>query len=231
MPARRKKIKRKPRDTSVSKSGRVTRCTHAVIDSMCAAIATGAYIETAAEHTGIIRRRFYEWLRQGAKDEEEGVESIFRTMRERTSVAMSEAELANLEVIRLHAEGYPLEIEKTVTTQDASGKVIDTKTTHECRIKRSWTAAAWRLERQHPERWALRRTNINFDGGELDKAAAQIYMPAKDELPEAVVQQRRAMSIAQSALKAVASPIPLPPLEPPPREAGNGRNGGNGARS
>jgi transposase len=98
----------------------------------------GAYVETAAAAAGVNKTTFYEWLKRGARAKRE--------------------------------DKWPKADQKFV---DFSNAVKRAQADSEMRdlgliglaAATNWTAAAWRLERKHPERWGRReRHDVNLTG-------------------------------------------------------------------
>jgi hypothetical protein len=174
-------VKRKrgrPPGSKSKKPGPPTKLTAKLIDSICNAIAAGAYIETAAAYVGISKESFYKWLRKGARDADARTRSIHRTLQERVGKAMADAELADLSTIARHAQGFKVEKHVIVETISADG-TVERKETNETRFQRDWTAAAWRLERKHPDRWGRRMALT----GAQDSSPLQVKILLPEEAP------------------------------------------------
>jgi transposase len=114
-----------------------------VQERILGAIRSGAYNETAAAYAGIGESTFYKWLAR-AQDELAGgpeARGIYVEFREAVEKAQAESELEHLLVIRGAAQGRP-------TKQGVPGS------------PQQWQAAAWMLERKHPDRYGRRIVQI-----------------------------------------------------------------------
>jgi transposase len=72
--------------------------------------------------------------------------------------ALADAEMADVAVLAKAAQGGAV-LGRTTRTK-ADGSVITTERLSEPQ----WTAAAWRLERKHPDRWGRRAVDVNVSG-------------------------------------------------------------------
>jgi transposase len=96
------------------------------------------YLETVAPMLGIGKTTLYSWLKRGGREQRrldqgrkaKADEAAYVELANAIKKGRAECEMANLELIRAAAE---------------SGQ---------------WVAAAWRLERSHPERWSLQRGEL-----------------------------------------------------------------------
>ena len=161
--------------------GRPTKYSLEVQNKIVAAMQHGAYIETAAAYAGISKDTLHRWLKLGARAKTAGKSSRFVAFSDAIERAMADCELRDLETIGLFARGLPVEIHHEKTTVDAHGHT-STETKVERRIERHWTAAAWRLERKHPERWG-RKMELSGPGGEPLKPAV-VILPSNGRDPE-----------------------------------------------
>lgn len=124
---------------------------------IAAAVRAGNYIETAGALVGVSKQALYKWLRRGARARE----GLHREFVDAVVKALAEAEDRMLAVVEKAASGYPVERVKE-TIDQMGGVVRETVKTHEF----AWQAAAWRLERKHPERWGRReRATLEVTGG------------------------------------------------------------------
>lgn len=123
--------------------GRPTKLTSEIQERILGAIRSGAYNETAAAYAGIAESTFYAWLAKANADREAHPESgtDFTEFQEAVEKAQSEAELEKLLIIRAAAKGTP-------TSEGVPGTAG------------TWQAAAWMLERQHPDRYGRRIVQI-----------------------------------------------------------------------
>ena len=126
--------------------GRPTKLTPALQKRIVQAIRRGCYVETAAALAGVHKDTFYSWLKKGAKDEGE---KVYRDFNAAVEKALAESERDDLAVIEKASRGYEVVKTKVVTYKDGT-----TEETTERSTKFDWQAAAWRLERRFPERWA-----------------------------------------------------------------------------
>lgn len=125
----------------VKVKGRPPTLTQEVIDELCLIIRSGNYIETAAAMTGISKACLYKWFKK-AKKKKTG---IYRELVDAVKKAMAESEVRDVLVIDKEAHGRNAVYDKN------GNKIQDA-------IVPNWKAAAWKLERKHPERWGRRDT-------------------------------------------------------------------------
>ena len=163
------------------KTGRPCKLTDELQQRIIDAMHHGAYIETASAYAGINKETLYRWLKLGARARDVGKKSKFTAFSNAIERAMADCELRDLETIGLFARGLPVEVHHEKTTVDAHGHT-STETKVERRIERHWTAAAWRLERKHPERWG-RKMELSGPGGEPLKPAV-VILPSNGRDPE-----------------------------------------------
>jgi transposase-like protein len=123
--------------------GRPTKLTPDLKERIVGAIRSGAYNETAAAFAGIAESTFYAWLANAQKDREANPEqgTDFTEFQEAVEKAQAEAELDKLLIIGKAARGQP-------TAEGVPG------------TPGSWQAAAWMLERKHPDRYGRRIVQI-----------------------------------------------------------------------
>jgi len=101
--------------------------------------------------------------------------------------AEADSEALLLEIVKRHAVGIEATKTKEVTRDDGSREI-----TEETQIKMSWQAAAWILERRHPERWK----NKELGAEEAVKILARALLEGNED----VAQQLRA-ALAQVAAR------------------------------
>ena len=131
--------------------------TQEIVDALTSLIAAGNYNNTAASIVGISEGTFYNWMEQGRKDEESGIESLYLQLLQSTKRAEAHAEAEM--VARVRAAANP-GIKKKVIKTDSKGNV--TEEIHE--TGGDWLAAATHLERRHPERWGRKdRTRVDIN--------------------------------------------------------------------
>ena len=117
--------------------GRPTKLTDAVTLTVCNYLLDGAYIETAAAAAGINKATLHAWLRQAAADDEADlVDTPHQKFRQSVEEAIAESESRDL---------------ARITDAAAKG---------------NWHAAAWRLERRFPRRWAPTKRFVEDDDAE-----------------------------------------------------------------
>jgi len=105
---------------------RPTKLTPAVEERIARAIRAGNYPEVAARHAGVHPSTYYRWLERGGLDGDAPEDDPYRRFRAEVERALADAEAAEVALIAQAAR---------------SG---------------SWQAAAWLLERRHPDRWGRR---------------------------------------------------------------------------
>jgi transposase-like protein len=129
--------------TEPARIGRPTKLTPDLKERIVGAIRSGAYNETAAAFAGIAESTFYAWLANAQKDREANPEqgTDFTEFQEAVEKAQAEAELDKLLIIGKAARGQP-------TAEGVPG------------TPGSWQAAAWMLERKHPDRYGRRIVQI-----------------------------------------------------------------------
>lgn len=132
-----------PNGTEPTRIGRPTKLTPELQERIVGAIRSGAYNETAAAFAGIAESTFYAWLANAQKDRETNPEqgTDFTEFQEAVEKAQAEAELDKLLIIGKAARGQP-------TAEGVPG------------TPGSWQAAAWMLERKHPDRYGRRIVQI-----------------------------------------------------------------------
>lgn len=108
-----------------------TKLTKGIQDAIVNAIQMGNYIETAAAVSGVSKNTLYEWLRTGKRAEELSL----RTGEPIPDVDKPFAKFSDA-VNRAQAQSELLAV--AIITRAAQTQ---------------WQAAAWRLERQHSDRW------------------------------------------------------------------------------
>lgn len=118
--------------------GRPTKLSKEVQDKIVSAIKLGNYIETASAFAGINKSTLYDWLKRGAREEARRMNGEKADRKETKYVQFSNA------------------IEKAM----AESEVRDVGLIGQA-AKENWQAAAWRLERKYPDRWARRSSSLD----------------------------------------------------------------------
>jgi transposase-like protein len=129
--------------TDPPRMGRPTKLTADLKERLIGALRSGAPNETAAGFAGIAESTFYAWLARAQEDLKNNPEiaTDYTEFQEAVEKAQAEAELEKLLIINAAAKGKP-------TTEGAPGTAGQ------------WQAAAWFLERRHPERYGRRIVTI-----------------------------------------------------------------------
>lgn len=178
---------------------RPTKLTPQVHERIVNAISKGNYIETAAALAGIDKTTLYDWLRTGA-DEEARVngssrlrvrkeEAIYVEFSHAVAQALAESEDHDLGIIAKAADDHEVIKYRQSITKD--GDVYELK---EQSWEFDWKAAAWRLERKFPDRYApVTKTRLT---GQDDATPIkfEVEIDAQDILIEriaAIAQRRR----------------------------------------
>lgn len=144
---------------------RPSKLTPDVQADIVAAIRAGNYMETAASFAGINKDTLFAWLKRGKRDKS----GPYRDFSDAVSRALAEAETSALASIEQAASGGTVVAKTTVITETVtkSGTTTHKTVTTETYQPPQWQAAAWRLERRFPDRWALAKR------GEEDSAIQQ----------------------------------------------------------
>ena len=121
----------------IGRTRRPTALTDAIRDELASLLRAGNYAGTALAAVNVPKATFYEWLDRGAGDESP---EPYRAFRQTIDRARSEGEARNVLIIRTAATGMGTPGEPGYRPPD-------------------WKAAAWILERQHPDRWGRVRPN------------------------------------------------------------------------
>jgi len=142
------------------------------------AIEHGAYMETAAAHAGIAKDTLYRWLKQGARDRDDGRNTQLSEFSMSVDQALAKAELIDLQTISKFAAGFEVVTQKIETVVDKQGNVLHTRRqTEERKMRRDWQAAAWKLERRYPSKYGRR---VAFTDGEGKAVAPALVMLPDD---------------------------------------------------
>lgn len=158
----------------MAQGGRPTKLTPELQTRIVNFLRTGAYVETAAAAAGVSKQTLYDWLKRGARvgrDElgevtpKDHPDADYARFLDAVEVAQAEADVGDLAIIRKAA-------------QDGY-----------------WAAAAWRLERKHPDKWGRREVLA------LTTAEHQT-----DELVAAIQDDPEAMEAYHDLLARISGP-------------------------
>lgn len=105
-----------------------------VHERLVAAMRAGNYVETAAAYAGVSKQSVYNWLRIGARGEDEPHPDP------RTAACVA----------------FAREARKAV----AAAEIVDLARIDKAASKGAWQASAWRLERKFPEKWGRREKAV-----------------------------------------------------------------------
>lgn len=142
---KRKAPKRQTRRTAAVAIGRPTALTPEVRRTVVQAIRGGVYAHVAAQHAGIAPSTYYGWMARG------------RAERDRLLAMIEEGEDRPAP---LDSERPFLEFLEAVSRADAEAEIVATL---KVRQADDWRAAAWYLERRHPDRYG-RRSQVEIGG-------------------------------------------------------------------
>lgn len=128
-------------------AGRRTKLTTSALEAVVSFVRIGAYFETACAAAGIHRSVFYDWLKRGRA---EWIRLEQHGGRPRKSEALYLQFLTAVKQAAAEAE---------LTDLDRIDKASE----------QQWQAAAWKLERRYPTRYALRKPEMamTVQGGVL----------------------------------------------------------------
>ncbi len=150
------------------------KLTKKLIEELESILRTGVYLETAVAMVGISKDTYYRWLREAQKEDSNPLtKELSDAVRQ--SIAISEAR--DLAFINAFAHGLPAVYEHEPVLNPDGSVFLDKEGNPLMRIvkdakgnpillhaeiKADWKAAAWRLQRRHPNRWG-NRVSINFN--------------------------------------------------------------------
>ena len=128
--------------------GRPTKLTKEIQQKIISALTAGNYQDTASAYAGISTSCFYNWLERGKKERDRLIAGEKAKKAEEIFVEFVDA----IESARAQAE-----VRSVALIQKAANDG-------------TWQAAAWYLERSHPQRWGrINRTEISGpDGGPIE---------------------------------------------------------------
>ncbi len=130
--------------------GRPSKFTEETRRTIVSAIRAGNYRDSAALYAGIDERTFYRWMARG-EAEEPGYCQFCQDIKK----AEGFAQVSSLGIIARAAVGSPIEY-----MVNSAGELVCGKDGKPVVLKHEkdpvWTAAAWQLERKHPEKYGRR---------------------------------------------------------------------------
>jgi transposase len=171
----------------MARTGRPTRLTPEVQETIVTVLKTGAYLETAAAFAGVSLEAVYAWMRRGKLKGR----SIYKDFRQAVERASAEAEVKDLLVIDAAAKG---------ATDPATGATVRSP---------NWNAAAWRLERRHPRKWG-RFDRVEHEVGDetVKKGGLTVRVIASRETPPEALNPTTEEQDQQEHTE--APPLPAP---------------------
>lgn len=128
--------------------GRPTKLTKDVQQKIVSALTAGNYQDTAAAFAGVSKQTFYNWMERG------------RIENERIAAGHKPRK----------AETPFVDFLDAVESARAQAEVRSVGLISKAANEGTWQAAAWYLERSHPQKWArINRTEISGpDGGPIE---------------------------------------------------------------
>jgi transposase len=176
-------------------AGRPTKLDPEIIARIVNALGAGNYLETAAAFAGISKQTLYRWLRRGARSRS----GLHREFVDAVEKALAQAEVRDVATIARAASGY--DVVKTIDVTGGDGK---NRTTTERTREFAWQAAAWRLERKHPDRWG-RRVQLTGEVDHAHKHEGTVLMVGGTP-DQYVAALRRARGLEAPTLKPASKP-------------------------
>lgn len=79
----------------VTRVGRPSVLTEQLLDNIALLVAEGHYIVTACQALGVPRRNYYNWLKQGEADEEQGLDTLASKFWHTLKTAEAQGEITN----------------------------------------------------------------------------------------------------------------------------------------
>lgn len=163
--------------------GRPSILTEQIIADICNALRAGAYIETAAALAGISKETFYQWLKRGkayhAAPEPNMDDHLCGELSDAVGRAMAEAEMRDLLVIDRAANGEDAKYERR-----SDGTLILDERGRPVLLRESkdgnWSAAAWRLERKYPKKWAKTEKTMDVEDHDSDDGSTIVTFVKSD---------------------------------------------------
>lgn len=162
------------RNVKLEKIGRPTKLTEDVIDTIIICLRNGAYIETAMNFVGIPRERFYEWNKKAMAE-----------LKER-----DEAELNGIK--RAEKDEIYVTFHNAIKKAMAEAELLDLKVITEAAQKGNWQAAAWRLERKHPDRYGINSLRISTGDKTLENSKIELVIVDQSD-PDRITKMEKAI--------------------------------------
>lgn len=133
-------MRKKPKPPNNRERGRPTKLSPKLCEQIADWLRIGVSILTACQAAGIKDDTWREWMRRGADESRRREQGMRHQPKESPFVTF-------------YAAMHQAVAESEIVDLDRVDKAADT----------IWTAAAWKLERRFPERYALRDRTINFN--------------------------------------------------------------------
>jgi hypothetical protein len=173
-------------------AGRPPIIAPSITENVVRALNAGNYMETAAAYAGISKDTLYRWLKRGEREKRRREDTPLPTTKKARAIeqrirdeeepylafsdaiekALADSEVRQVGIIAKAATGGT--VLKSTTTAKADGSVVKV----EEHAPPQWQAAAWQLERKHPDRWGLqRKVKVEIDTEvqkELEAALAKL---------------------------------------------------------
>jgi len=174
-----------------SHNRRETRLNQEVQDQIIGYLLEGNYFSVACRLAGIPESTGKEWLYRGrGTDRDRAQTELYASFASAVKEAQCHAERNMVNQIREAAVGRQVFRSKVVTKRyrDRDGNEVE-ETTNE-RVEstdRDWTAAAWMLERSHPERWGRQRMaeleawKVLIEAGQVPAAVIDALLAGEEE--------------------------------------------------
>lgn len=156
MKEKRKRERTDPNNLSFMRvNGRPPTITDDIIQKIGNAIKVGNYVEVAAALNGISKQCLYKWFKKGQSGK-----GLYGKLVDVVQQSISYSEARDVAVVDKEAQGRNAEY-------DEKGKLLRES------MPVNWKAAAWRLERKHPDRWGRREQVKLFDSSESEEFTAK----------------------------------------------------------
>lgn len=153
-----------PEDTKANialrrKTGRPSKLTPDVQQTIVSAVRVGNYLETASALAGINVDTIRDWLKQGAR----ASRGKYKDFSVAVKKAIAEAEARDVAIIDKAADGWDKISQRVTKKRNEKGELEVIEQTAEQTREFAWTAAAWRLERKFPHKWG-RHDRVEISG-------------------------------------------------------------------